>query len=128
MLFFIKIKLSSRLCLTHKRVTQKYINSTLIKKKKLRSDRIGIGDTHNFLDRIGSEKMVSLHPGPSLADAGPGARYGVGPPSVRLQWRYGGGGFDSVRRGARCDRTSCTAQRTALIASLLYIRYINTTE
>ncbi len=62
------------------------------KKKKLRSDRIGIGDTHNFLDRIGSEKMVSLHPGPSLADAGPGARYGVGPPSVRLQWRYGGGG------------------------------------
>ncbi len=30
--------------------------------------------------------------GPSLADAGPGARYGVGPPSVRLQWRYGGGG------------------------------------
>ncbi len=30
MLFFIKIKLSSRLCLTHKRVTQKYRNSTLI--------------------------------------------------------------------------------------------------
>ncbi len=34
MLFFIKIKLSSRLCLTHKRVTQKYRNSKLIKKKK----------------------------------------------------------------------------------------------
>ncbi len=34
MLFFIKMKLSSRLCLTHKRVTQKYRNSTLIKKKK----------------------------------------------------------------------------------------------
>ncbi len=41
--------------------------------------------------------------GPSLADAGPGARYGVGPPSVRLQWRYGGGGggVDYVRRGVR---------------------------
>ncbi len=73
--------------------------------------------------------LCRLHyTGPSLADAGPGARYGAGPPSVRLQWRYGGGGggFDSVRhggggsipfvagRGARCDRTSCTAQRTAL--------------
>ncbi len=54
--------------------------------------------------------------GPSLADAGPGARYGVGPPSVRLQWRYGGGGSIPcvAGRGARCDRTSCTAQRTAL--------------
>ncbi len=30
--------------------------------------------------------------GPSLADAGPCARYGVGPPSVRLRSRYGGGG------------------------------------
>ncbi len=30
MLFFIKTKLSSRLCLTHKRVTQKYRNYTLI--------------------------------------------------------------------------------------------------
>ncbi len=55
------MKLSSRLCLTHKRVTQKYRNSTLIKKKKkkkkpaLGSDRIGIGDTQNFLDRIGSD-------------------------------------------------------------------------
>ncbi len=60
-----------------------------------------------------------LGAGPSLADAGPGARYGVGPPSVRLQWRYGGGGGGSIPfvagRGARCDRTSCTAQRTALI-------------
>ncbi len=45
--------------------------------------------------------MLYTAAGPSLADAGPGARYGVGPPSVRLQWRYGGGGFDSVRRGAR---------------------------
>ncbi len=69
MLFFIKIKLSSRLCLTHKRVTQKYRNSTLIKKKKkkkpvLGSDRIGIGRYSEFSgsDRIGSEKMVSLHP------------------------------------------------------------------
>ncbi len=40
MLFFIKMKLSSRLGLTHKRVTQKYRNSTLIKKKTaLGSDR-----------------------------------------------------------------------------------------
>ncbi len=55
------MKLSSRLCLTHKRVTQKYRNSTLIKKKKKKncarigSDRIGIGDTQIFLDRIGSD-------------------------------------------------------------------------
>ncbi len=69
MLFFIKIKLSSRLCFTHKRVEQKYRNSTLIKKKKkkktvLGSDRIGIGRYSEFSgsDRIGSEKMVSLHP------------------------------------------------------------------
>ncbi len=60
MLFFIKMKLSISLCLTHKRVTQKYRNSTLIKKKnkkKLRSDRIGSesADTQNFLDRIGSD-------------------------------------------------------------------------
>ncbi len=56
--------------------------------------------------------------GPSLADAGPGARYGVGPPSARLQWRYGGWGGSIpfvAGRGARCDRTSCTAQRTALL-------------
>ncbi len=62
---------------------------------------------------------------------GAGARYGVGPPSVRLQWRYrggggGGGGGGSIPfvagRGARCDRTSCTAQRTALG---LYIFFIN---
>ncbi len=42
MLFFIKMKLSSRLCLTHKRVTQKYRNSKLIKKKscpRIGSDR-----------------------------------------------------------------------------------------
>ncbi len=33
-------------------------------KKKLRWYRIGseLADTQNFLDRIGSEKMVSLHP------------------------------------------------------------------
>ncbi len=53
---------------------------------------------------VHDQKSLYRKPGPSLADAGPGARYpgGVGPPSVRLQWRYGGGGgFDSVRRGAR---------------------------
>ncbi len=61
MLFFIKMKLSSRLCLTHKRVTQKYRNSKLKKQNKKKScprigsDRIGIGDTQNFLDRIGSD-------------------------------------------------------------------------
>ncbi len=44
-----------------------------------------------------------LRAGPSLADAGPGARYGVGPPSVLLRSRYGGGrlggggGFRSSR-------------------------------
>ncbi len=64
MLFFIKIKLSSRLCLTHKRVTQKYRNSTLIKKKKpaLGSDRNRRYSEFSGSDRIGSEKMVSLHP------------------------------------------------------------------
>ncbi len=68
MLFFIKMKLSSRLCLTHKRMTQKYRNSTLIKKliKKYcaRIGSIGIGRYSEFSgsDRIGSEKMVSLHP------------------------------------------------------------------
>ncbi len=41
MLFFIKIKLSISLCLTHKRVTQKYRNSTLIYKKKKNCARIG---------------------------------------------------------------------------------------
>ncbi len=61
MLFFIKIKLSISLCLTHKRVTQKYRNSTLIYKKKktvLGSDRIGIGRYSEFSgsDQIGSEK------------------------------------------------------------------------
>ncbi len=57
MLFFIKIKLSSSLCLTHKRVTQKYRNSTLIYKKKKKRARIGSesDDTQNFLDRIGSD-------------------------------------------------------------------------
>ncbi len=49
--------------------TQRYRNSTLIKKKKkpaLVSDWIGIGWYWAFSgsDRIGSEKMVSLHPYP----------------------------------------------------------------
>ncbi len=76
----------------------------------------------NLLTRLSCvHTRVTLVAGPSLADAGPGARYGVGPPSVRLQWRYGGGGGGGggsipfvAGRGARCDRTSCTAQRTAL--------------
>ncbi len=55
MLFFIKMKLSSRLCLTHKRVTQKYRNSTLIKKKKKKKIGSELADTQNFLDRIGSD-------------------------------------------------------------------------
>ncbi len=59
MLFFIKLKLSSRWCLTHKRVTQKYRNSALIKKKNLCWYR-------NWpilrIFWIGSEKIVSLHP------------------------------------------------------------------
>ncbi len=63
MLFFIKMKLSSRLCLTHKRVTQKYRNSTLIKKKKpaLGSDRIGIGRYSEFSgsDRIWKNGIVA---------------------------------------------------------------------
>ncbi len=45
--------------------TQKKRNSTSIKKKTaLVSDWIGIGRYSEFLvsDRIGSEKMVSLHP------------------------------------------------------------------
>ncbi len=64
MLFFIKMKLSSRLCSTHKRVTQKYRNSKLIFFLKKTCATIGseLADTQNFLDRIGSEKMVSLHP------------------------------------------------------------------
>ncbi len=37
--------------------TQKYRNSTLIKKKK--SDRIGIGDTQNFLDQIWKNGIVA---------------------------------------------------------------------
>ncbi len=49
MLFFIKMKLSSRLCLTHKRVTQKYRNSTLIKKKKKKKKNC---------TRIGSESAI----------------------------------------------------------------------
>ncbi len=48
MLFFIKIKLSSRLCLTHKRVTQKYRNSTLIKKKKKKKTCTRIGSDRNW--------------------------------------------------------------------------------
>ncbi len=63
---FIKMKLSSRLCLTHNRVTQKYRNSTLIKKKKdkISCAQIGIGRYLEFSgsDRIRSEKMVLLHP------------------------------------------------------------------
>ncbi len=58
MLFFIKMKLSSRLCLTQKRVTQKYRNSKLIKKTTTKKpDRIGseLADTQNFLDGIGSD-------------------------------------------------------------------------
>ncbi len=60
MLFFIKIKLSSRLCLTHKRVTQKYRNSTK-KKAALGSDRIGIGRFSEFSgsDRIGKNGIVA---------------------------------------------------------------------
>ncbi len=41
------MKLSSRLCLTHKRVTQKYRNSTLIKKKK-KKNCAGIGSDRNW--------------------------------------------------------------------------------
>ncbi len=51
MLFFIKTKLSSRLCLTHKRVTQKYRNSTLIREKKKKKNtcaRIGSGRYSEF--------------------------------------------------------------------------------
>ncbi len=47
--------------------------------------------------------------GPSLADAGPGARYGVGPPSVRLQWRYGGGVRFRSSRGAGPGATAPVA-------------------
>ncbi len=57
------MKLSSRLCLTHKRVTQKYRNSTLIKKKTkaLGSDRIGIGRYSEFSgsDRIWKNGIVA---------------------------------------------------------------------
>ncbi len=44
--------------------TQKYRNSKLHKKTVLVSDWIGIGRSSEFAvsDRIGSEKMVSLHP------------------------------------------------------------------
>ncbi len=66
MLFFIKMKLSSRLHLTHKRVTQKYRNSTLIKKKKkkkkkLRWYQIGIVRYSEFsgLDRIWKNGIVA---------------------------------------------------------------------
>ncbi len=61
---FIKMKLSSRLCLTHKRVTQKYRNSTLIKKKK-NCARIGSAILRIFWigsDRIWKNGIVaSLH-------------------------------------------------------------------
>ncbi len=74
--------------------------------------------------------FVCIYAGPSLADAGPGARYGVGPPSVRLQWRYGGWGGGSIPfvagRGARCDRTSCTAQRTALYICVHNVECVHT--
>ncbi len=54
MLFFIKV-LRSCLYKSDDQVnTQKYRNSTLIKKTTALY-RIGIGDTHHFLDRIGSE-------------------------------------------------------------------------
>ncbi len=39
--------------------------------------------------------------GPSLADAGPGARYEWGPLGPFAMALRGGGVFDSVRRGAR---------------------------
>ncbi len=61
MFFFIKMKLSSRLCLTHKRVTQKYRNSILIKKKK---SALGSDRNRRYSEFSGSDlkKMVSLHP------------------------------------------------------------------
>ncbi len=57
MLFFIKMKLSSRLCLTHKRVTQKYRNSTLIKKKKKNCARIGSESAILRIFWIGSDRI-----------------------------------------------------------------------
>ncbi len=58
-----------RLCLTHRRVTIRSTHRSIeilhwFKKKKLSWYRIGSisADTQNFRYRIGSEKMVSLHP------------------------------------------------------------------
>ncbi len=66
------MKLSSRLCLTHKRVTQKYRNSSLIRKnKKKQQPAIGseLADTQNFLDRIGKNGIVvSLMPTHPILD------------------------------------------------------------
>ncbi len=62
MLFFIKMKLSSRLCLTHKRVTQKYRNSILIKNKKkpaLGSDRNRGYSEFSGSDRIWKNGIVA---------------------------------------------------------------------
>ncbi len=62
------MKLSSRLCLTHKRVTQKYRNYIdKKKKKKKKKKKTALGSDRRYSefsgsDRIGSEKMVSLHP------------------------------------------------------------------
>ncbi len=59
---FIKMKLSSRLCLTHKRVTQKYRNSILIKKKKkpaLGSDRNRRYSEFSGSDRIWKNGIVA---------------------------------------------------------------------
>ncbi len=59
-LFFIKMKLSSRLCLTHKRVTQKYRNSKFIKKKK-KKKKPALGSDRNWpilrIFWIGSDRI-----------------------------------------------------------------------
>ncbi len=56
MLFYIEMKLSSRLCLTHKRVTQKYRNSILIKKKK-NCARIGSDRNRRYSEFSGSDRI-----------------------------------------------------------------------
>ncbi len=56
MLFFIKMKLSSRLCLTHKRVTQKYRNSILIKKKK-KQPALGSDRNRRYSEFSGSDRI-----------------------------------------------------------------------
>ncbi len=68
MLFFIKIKLSSRLCLTHKRVTQKYrkLHIDLKTKQKKTCTRIGLDRNWPILrifwigsDRIWKNSIVA---------------------------------------------------------------------